>query len=415
MFTYPIGLNSNKAAEEKILITMTPTASFLAGINLTFASGTLTIDWKDGSSTENFVTGVELTHTYVIASTYIAEITGDLDNITKFIADNSRITFISGMQTGLLTDLRVSNNLYSGVLDLSLAPVSGIVFGHVNAGLTDVVFASSGNGTTTNLNFRNCDLTGTFDASNINVSGVVQFSTNPNLTGFTFASSGNGTVTDLDFNTCDITGNFSLAYVPVSTSVYLYKNSNLTGITFATSGNSVGVVQAYQCDLTGVLDLSNKPVSGGVRFETNSNLKGITFSTTGNGTATDFRASNCDLTGTLDMSNLPFDGATFLVYANPNLTSIVPASSGNGDIGTYRVRDNAISNINFTVYTSSDGCVIGMINNGFTFTEHDNQLINLDSTGWINGTLDIITGNTSRTPASDTAYNNLISNGWTIT
>ena len=90
MLTYPVGFLSPKVAP--ILITMDMSTPSTAGINLTFASGSIRIDWKEGGGKVPFVSGVELTHTYITPGTYIAEISGDLENITKFIADNSNIT-----------------------------------------------------------------------------------------------------------------------------------------------------------------------------------------------------------------------------------------------------------------------------------------------------------------------------------
>jgi len=414
MITYPIGLLSQKVSADAIKITMTPTAGFTAGINLTFASGTLTIDWKDGSATENFVSGIELTHTYTLAGTYIAEITGDLLGITKFVADNSRITFISGLKTGLLTEFNINTNLYIGVLDMSLAPISGIFRPYSNAGLTEIIFATSGNGIVNNLIIRFTAIT-SLNLSNVPIGGSVEIRSNSSLTTLTFASSGNVKVTAFRLYTNNLTGVLDLSNVPIGGLFQVYSNTLLTGITFASSGNSlVSDFKVYSCNLTGILNLSNVPI--GVVFDSHSNslLTGITFASSGNTLTSTFYAYSCNITGTVNASNVP-TGTNVIWRFNSLMTGITLASVGNGSLNNFDMDGCALPNIDLSVYATSTPAEIDFKNNSLSATEHDNQLINLDGTGWINGTLEIITGNTARTSASDTAYNNLITNGWTIT
>lgn len=260
--------------EEKILITMIPTASYTVGFTLTFASGTLTIDWKDGSATENFVSGIELMHTYTSASTYVAEITGDLENITKFIADNNRITNIENL-VSLIADTTFLNVNLLTSLDLSNYPVKTAFNISNNSSLSYVTFASSGNEILNSCIFNNCSLI-SMDFSNVNISGVFTGRINPGLSSLVFSPSGNGVLTSFDCRLCDL------------------------------------------------------------------------------------------------------------------------------------------PDVDFTVFPVSNGVTIQLQSNSFTATEHDNQLINLYNWGSINGNLVIISGNTARTSASDTAYNWLIANGWTI-
>jgi len=269
-------INQYQNVVDKILVTMTPTASFTAGITLTFDSGTLTIDWKDGSAPENFTSDVEKTHLYASAGTYIAEISGNLSSITSFDADTSKIALISGFKTGLLTLFDLVNNVYNGVLDLSNAPIAISCNVGVNSNLTQVIFASSGNSLVT----------------------------------------------------------FFVGY--------------LTKVS------------------------------------------------------------------TYDFTNVPI-GGVFYAYIISTLTTLTFAPSGNGALTDFRVYNTNIPPIDFLVFASSNGSSIRVSGNSWTATEHDNQLINLDATGWINGTLNIIAGNTARTSASDAAYNNLIAKGWTIT
>jgi len=269
-------IDQYKGVEEKILITMDMSTPSTAGITLNFASGSLSIDWKEGGGKVPFVSGVELTHTYVVPGAYIAEITGDFDYITTFLADNNKITTINNLKTGLLTNFRIRQNLIVGSIDLSKAPVSNDFFTYDNSGHTEIILASSGNGTLDNVRMYNC--------------------------------------------------NYSA----------------------------------------------------------------------------------------IDFSNVNLRWQIFL-FGNSSLNSLILPSSGNGAISAFHAYSCALPSIDFSVFPTSDGVSILLYSNGMPSTEVDNQLINLDGTGWINGTLNIAGTNAARTSASDTAYSNLISNGWAIT
>lgn len=276
--TFPlkiIGFLKTKVTQDYIQLTTDQTSLQTVGITLTFASGTLTADWGDGSSTENFVSGVELTHSYGSTAVYNIKISGDLTNITQFIADNNRITAISGLTTGLLTNFYIQNNLINGNVNLSNAPVNGVILSYGNSNFTGFTFATSGNGALSNFQSYSCSVV-SFDFSNISVGGIFYANTMTSLTGITFASSGNNALTFFRIN-----------------------DTNMPPVDFA-----------------------NFPASNGVNM----------------------RCYNCN----------------------------------------------------------------------WTSTEHDNQLIYLYNKGWTGGILNIITGNAARTSASDTAYNWLIANGWSI-
>ena len=359
------GLIRTIVEEEKILITMTPTAGFTVGFNLTF-TGSIDIDFKDGGGKEALTSGIEKTHLYASAGTYIAEITGDFTNITKFIADNNRITFISGLKTGLLTDFRINNNLYVGALDMSNAPTSGLFWVDNNSGMTSIMHSSTGNAIITNYQYDGNDITGVLDLSNQPIGGVFYGYNNSNNTGITFASSGNSIVTGFRLYNNNLTA-LDLSNVPTGTLFYVYGNNNLITITHASSGNSV---------------------------------------------INDYRVQNTGLNSTLTLTNQPI-GNIFWVHDTSALLNILFSSTGNSALVSCYCDDNLLQNIDFSNFPTSTP-IIRLTGNSLTATEHDNQLINLDNQGWINGTLSITTGNTARTSASDTAYNNLIANGWTI-
>ncbi|MCJ7802749.1 MAG: hypothetical protein MUP82_10380 [Candidatus Marinimicrobia bacterium] len=314
-------IDQYKSVSEKILITMTPTAGFTVGFSLAF-TGTVSIDFKDGGGIEALTSGVEKTNTYAGAGTYIAEITGDLTTITEFIADNCRIvTFDNTLKTGLLTNFNISDNIFVGNLNLTLATISETFIVSGNAGLTGFTFAPAGNGKMEFFYFQDCNVTG-----------------------------------NIDFQTPNIT---------VGDNIRGYNNSNFTGFTFAASGNTlVDNLRIYSCNIA-----------------------------------------------TIDFSNVPLGGIIY-VYNNV-LTSITFAPVGNGSLSALYVYGNSLPDVDFSGFTTGNP-LLYVFNNSFSATESDDQIINVDATGMINGTLNIITGNAARTTASDVAYNNLIANGWAI-
>lgn len=235
-----------------IFVTMTPTNGFVAGIYVVFASGTVTVDWKDGTI-ENFTSGVEKTHIYDTAGTYVTEISGSILNITKFRADTCNISKLENFKTGLLTDLQLFSNYLTGELDLSLAPVSGAFYVYSNSDLTSIKFATTGNAKITDFRAYACKLTGTLNLANVPIGTQFSVYGNSLLTGITFATSGNSVVTSGSVRQCNLTGVLDLSAVPIGGAgsyFYFYSNPLLTGITFADSGNGIfSDIRAYSCAL----------------------------------------------------------------------------------------------------------------------------------------------------------------------
>jgi hypothetical protein len=372
--TFPlkiVGLLKSKVEPvDQIVITTNQSSLQTVGITLAFSTGTLTVDWDDGSANENFTTGVEKTKNYAGTGTYEIKISGDLTEITRFIADNSRITSITGLKTGLLTDFRINDNLYSGTLDMSNAPVSGLFHIHVNAGLSGIISASSGNGTLNDVR-----LYGT-------------------------------SITSLDLNTPDI---------PISGIFFGPNNASFTSISFASSGN--GTLTYFTMSSTGLtsLDLNTPdiPISGIFSIR-NGSLTSIDFANAGNGSVSQMYLDNNDLIF-IDFKDISFAGITRLwIYSNFTLGDI-DISGVSGNINSFRGYSCDLTNIDFSGLSTPINPEVSIQSNNMTSTEVDDQIINLDNTGWINGILNIAGTNAARTSASDTAYNNLIANGWTIT
>ena len=252
------------SGEDEILIPMDMSTPSTAGITLTFASGSLYMDWDDGGGKIPFVTGIELTKTYVTPGTYVGRITGSFDQITQCIIDNSKITTISNLVTGLLTNFRINQNLYSGTIDMTNANVSGTFFCYSNSALTGITFANSGNGQLTNCTISACNIS-SLDFSNVTLAGTYNSSLNSSLSSITFASSGNGAMTNFQTSSCALTS-LDVSVFGLSNIFRVYNNSSLTSITFASSGNgTMNSFLLYSCDL-GYVDFT----VGGLNFSANN-------------------------------------------------------------------------------------------------------------------------------------------------
>ena len=433
------------------------------GINRT-CTGIAEIHWGDGSFTRT-TSGAEATHDYGGTGTYDIKLGAESDTATtKLIADNSRLSSISGLKTGLLTDFRVHQNLLTGTLSMVDAPVSGIFHTYLNPNLTEITYATTGNGTLNNIQVYSCNLS-SLNFANVPIEGVLFAYSNPNLSSVIFATSGNGTLTNtrlystsivtLDFTNVPIgdlfyaysiptlnsitfasTGNalltdiriystglstINLANNPTGGTNWFYDNPNLTTITFASTGNSpITSYRSYDCPNLSSIDFTNTPINGSLWSSNCASLTNLTFGVT-NTKCTFFDFSDCNLS-TINLTNLPLDngasGVNVQVDGNSGLGTFTLSSTGNNKLSNYNASSCNLPNQDFSVFTNSDGVTIQLQDNNMTSTEVDNQIINLGTTispTWANGTLNIAGTNAARTAASDTAYNNLIANGWSIT
>lgn len=254
----------------KTYITYNPTANFTVGLKLTFASGTVTVDWKDGSAPENFTSTVTLTHQYVTAGTYRAELSGSLSNITRFEHNNNnRITNIQNLKTGSLANITLTTQLMTDeTLDLTNAQLANNAVVLLNGlGIDYIKFASSNGTACFTLRLYGNDIK-TLDLSNVALGNDINFSGNADLSSITFKSTGNTILAGLLLHQCNL-GSLDLSNVPIGGTngmFYFYSNPNLTNITFKSSGNGLlKDFRAYSCDL-GYINLA----SGGMSLAANN-------------------------------------------------------------------------------------------------------------------------------------------------
>jgi hypothetical protein len=235
-----------------IKITMAPTANFVVGINLTFVSGTITIDWKDGSAPENFVSGIKKTHTYLVAGTYVAEVSGNLTNITGITIDSNKMTKIENLTTGILTRFVVSANPYNAAIDMSKCRINTGASEFVLDGMTTITelkFAQSGNVRMGGMYAGSSKIYGSLDLSSLPIGGSFNLGTQPEIISVLFSSTNNLKLTTWvligsKLTTADFTN------VPIENLFYMYNNTNLTSIIFASSGNgALKDIRLYGCNL----------------------------------------------------------------------------------------------------------------------------------------------------------------------
>jgi hypothetical protein len=284
----------------------------------------LTVDWGDGSATEDIPVDIYTTlyHTYTIGGEYEITFTGAASGVTIFNASNAYLTKIGNMEFINMTDLNLSNNALTAI-SLRSVVMNGSLNLNGNNNLSAVEIPT-GNAS---LDFGSCNLT-TLDLSTLDIYGELLLYGNPNLESVLFNQNNTGTVTNVNINTCNIQGILDLSYINIQNGdVTFYSNTNLTNIIFK-SGSVLNRIIGSSCDITGTVDLSmidwnSTYGSVTVSLSSNSNLTNVIFPDTT--VPTSVTLTSCDLTGTLDLSTQPLRYG-ISVYSNPNLTEIIPYS-----------------------------------------------------------------------------------------
>ena len=163
-------------------------------------------------------------------------------------------------------------------------------------------------------------------------------------------------------------------------------------------------------DLTFV-DLTLAPVSQTFWLFGNSSLSSLTFAPSGNGIIDNTLLNGCDF-DSLDFSNVGVGGS--IQATNMGITSLTFAASGNGALTIFYFNGNSLPGVDFSVFPTSNNVAIRLQSNGFTATEHDDLIIDLANEGWTGGTLTSVSGNDTRTSASDAAVVILEADSWTL-
>ena len=121
----------------------------------------------------------------------------------------------------------------------------------------------------------------------------------------------------------------------------------------------------------------------------------------------------------VDLSGLTGLGGSIRLFNNPNLTDVThPATSV--VITEYDINGCNVGYLDFTQFTGvNNGISINLYSNNLTAAEINCMLVDLDNSGWINGTLFRITGNAAPDGSSGgcngtAAEANLVGKGWTI-
>ena len=408
---------------------------------LTF-SGSGNVEWGDSTSS-TLTTGIDATKDYSLVGAAIYTIISTVanQNITGVDIDNANLTGTFDAST--LTSLSQTLDIGDNPLLTSFIQPGSIV--NINALRLD-------NCGWTSLNLTNIDFTGAL--------AVLLFNNNTSLTNISFKS----TSSNLGFlygysctnlATLDISG-----FTGNLGQVRLYDLTSLTTFTAPTSSGTTSEFWIYNSGLT-ILNISGMSGLGG-DFDCKNSSSLTTLNTPTTSQAIRIDASNCSLTS-IDFSGMT-NIVTEILLNDNNLTSATfPASSGT--IGTFRIQNNSLSSLDISGLTlglviRGDGntslssltlptvsatcgffvfnnCALGVIdwtkftgaNNGIDIRLQDNSmtvaevnenLVKIDTTGWINGTLDIDGTNAAPDGSSGgfdgtTAKANLITKGWSVT
>jgi hypothetical protein len=274
----PIPFPKTSKVNPNILVTINATAGFTAGIRCDFASGTVTIDWKDGTI-ENFTSGVEKTHVYATAGERIAEIYGSTTNITHFAADNCKITAIANINFGMLTYFNLQTNLCSGTLDLSKLKFGTGVSNQLIANVTGANNYLFNDTETTKLLYlyiNSSGLVGVVDLKKIYFAG----------NSFLYAN-GNTGLTDLKINEESTLARLLLGYCGLNTTL------DLSRVTFYNTSDG-----SFSCN-------------------NNASLSDITFKTSSAGIINSITMSNCNL-NYVNMTGFSFNRNNAYVYLHNN-------------------------------------------------------------------------------------------------
>jgi len=288
-------------------------------------------------------------------------------------------------------------------------------------------------GLVTSLDIYNDSVTGTLDLSRLaRLGGHIGFQNNPNLIGVINPISSE-TINQYYAHACNLTGTLDIGGLTrLGGAFYTNNNPNLTKIINPTSSEVLNQYYAYSCNLTGTLDISGLTGLGGVvAVYNNPNLTQI-INTTSSETFNRYDAYSCNLTGIFDLSGLTRLGGGFRADNNPNLTQIInPISSetfeyywtqscnltGTLDLSGLTNVEKLYchnNNIDEIILNSEILEYIDFSNNNMTSAQVDQVWINLDnSTTQIDGYADGI-DNDAPTSASQSARDNLETNGWTL-
>lgn len=246
-----------------------------------------------------------------------------------------------------------------------------------------------------------------------------------NITSFIFAGAGKA-ATNYDFTPLEhIGGTINIRFSRGDTYTFGTPRAGTNNITsFQAIFVSIDTIDVSALDSLGgniaAVGLGNQITSPFVVFDLPATLRAGTAPITN--VDVGFLAGNYSNLTTLDLSGLTtFDNGRIDARFNDITTFAFPASAGR-----LTELDLSVNQIGYVAglanFTNSDGVIVDLRDNSFTAAETNQWLDAFDTTGWINGTIDI-SGAFQPNAAPDTtsggvdgvaAVANLVSNGWTV-
>lgn len=319
----------------------------------------------------------------------------------------------SGITFGLTSELRLnSNNLTS----LSLS--SGDEFKTLDA---------SNNSLTSISNLNNSDFGN---------SATLGLSSNPSLglSQSDLPSSITGAFVSFKIDNTGYSGSVDLSAYDywIGTSISIRNNSSLTSATYPDmSSGTVKELRAENCDLSGSQDLSNMIINdnNAMYFTGNSSLTGWTPPSNYDTALWTYIAANDTNISSIDFSDYDFGtsgSVRGLLFSGSPLTSIT-FTAITGTLTRFQFNNCSVNNFNVDDLGSGafdvSGCQIDLNDQGFTATETNRFLVQLDSiTANVGTGKSLLIAGTNAAPDGssggfdgDAAVTSLISKGFTVT
>ena len=392
-------------------------------IKITLTTGkNAVIRWGDGNTTSIAGTSTLQTYNYNYSAmgSYGIDITGDLLNMTQFRATGQpwvegdlSASGISALQS--LTTLY----MYSTQIDGDISGLSSIT-SLANLRLYDTGISGdiAGVSSLVNLDFLYLYIT--------NVSGdISSLSSLPairylrvditNVTGDVSAFSGLTTLLQLYAAQTSVSGNISSISSLVNlTHLFLYNTSVTGDLSSVSALTNMLQMQLYNTSVSGNLSSLSGMSSLSNLHLSNTSVAGDISSVPNKTSFTYLNLSDTSCAGNIS-SLSTFSSVSSLFLQRSSVSGDLQSIGGLSTAASIYLYDTSVSSYTSTTLSAWSGSTVRIENLGLTATDVDNFIIDLNTAGGSNGTLNIAGTNAARTTASDAAYTALIGRGWTIT
>lgn len=270
--TKNIGLRfgSDEVAVEALFVT---TRNGQMDITFTQSSGTINIDWGDGSDDDH--TGGLISHTYSDGSSKDIVVTGDVENITALTSSTMSITEVDLSTLTGLVSTTLTGNLFTEIDFTANVLLTSIDIKSI-ASLSDVTFPTH-SATVVNISIQNSSVTELDFTTFSEFAGEIDCRSNSSLTSTPFPTTTN-VFTRLGFNNCNLTGEVDISVVPNCATYNFTGNINITSVVFPSTAHAIGTLSFSSCGLSGAIDVSSMTnITGTISLANMSGITSFTF------------------------------------------------------------------------------------------------------------------------------------------